>query len=257
MVSSSLLPVAAALLAVVPLAGRALDPAADRMSPSVIGDLTGGPVAVPPVPSDRTASGAVFIGYRGMDGETTGAIATVSPASGLFLRGGVEVTPRSPDGGSRVLWGLGYEEARRGSFFLHVQDWGPVRPTRSVTLRTAEASAGYKLPALRRGSLELTATPFATAPFEGGPYVGTRAVLVIAGTWFLAGSAGRTIPGVLPGSAELQRWRVAFAFGRWDGRPGGLFVTYRDELEDAKADNLSRLDRTGRGVFALGVIGSY
>jgi hypothetical protein len=199
------------------------------------------------------SSGAVFIGYRGSDGETTGALVTLAPAPRTFVRVGAEVTPRSPEGSSRFLWGLGYEDVRDRTFFLDVHDWGPVRPGQSVTLRGAEASFGYKLPTLRGGPFGVATAAFATVPFDGGTYAGARLVLTVGRTWFMSTAFGWTIPGVHEAAGDQQRWRLSAALGRWDGRPGGLFVTYRDELTDRQLNDMSRVDRQARGVLALGV----
>jgi hypothetical protein len=242
-----------ASLAALPLGGQAADARGADTSPGVVPEATISPVQAPPPPSGQRVNGAVFIGYRGSDGETTGAIATLSGKWRTFVRVGAELTPRSPDGDTRFLWGLGFEDARDRSFFLHVHDWGPVRPDREFTLRHAEASFGYKLPRLRGGPFNLAASPFAALPFDGGPYVGARTTVTIGRTWFVSTAFGWTVPDVLPGSGDPEPWRLSFALGRWDGRPGGLFITYRDELSPRQYDDWSRLDRHGQGIVALGV----
>jgi hypothetical protein len=203
-------------------------------------------------PGER-AVGAVFIGYRGGDGETTGGIMTVSPLRPTFVRLGAEITPRSPDGAVRLLWGIGFESPKDRTFVLDVHDWGPVHPGRGFTVRTAEATFGYKLPRVRAGPFELAAIPFAAMPFEGGPYAGAGTTLTIRRTWFVSSSVGWTLPGILPASVDPQRWRVSFALGRWDGSPGGLFVTYRDDLKDGSYRTWREADRQGRGALAVGV----
>ncbi len=245
--------VGAASLSVLPLRGDAADaPGADPAG-GAVPEATSGPVQPPlPAPGQRV-SGAVFIGYRGSDGETTGALATLAGRWRTFARVGAELTPRSPDGDARFLWGLGLEDPRDRSFFVHVHDWGPVRPDRELTLRSAEASFGYKLPRVRGGPFRLAVTPFAALPFDGGPQVGARTALVVGRTWFVSTAFGWTVPGVLPGSGDSEPWRLSFALGRWDGRPGGLFVTYRDDLSRRQYDDWSRLDRHGQGILALGV----
>jgi hypothetical protein len=240
--------IGAASLAALPVDGRG-----DADARTLVADTTSGPVQAPPVPAGQRASGAVFIGYRGSDGETTGAVATLSPLWRTFLRVGAEVTPRSPDGDARFLWGLGIEDPRERTFFLHVHDWGPVRPERAFTLRDAEGTFGYKLPRVRGGPFLLATSLFATYPFDGGPFVGARTALTIGRTWFLSTAFGWTIPGVLPASGGSEEWRLSFALGRWDARPGGLFVTYRDDLSDRQYRDWSEIDRHGRGVLAVGM----
>lgn len=226
-------------------------------APGVIPNMTSGPVQLPPVLPGQRASGAAFIGYRGSDGETTGAVVTLSPLAGAFVRVGAEVTPRSSEGDTRFLWGLGLEDWRDRTFFLHVHDWGPVRPGGPLTLREAEASFGYKLSRVCGGTFCLASSAFATLPFAGGPFLGARATVTIARTWFVSTELGWTVPGVLQGSGAPPAWRPSFAFGRWDGRPGGLFVTYRDDLSTRQLDDWTRLERGGQGVLALGVNWAY
>ncbi len=225
--------------------------------PRVVPDVTLGPVPIPPVLDGQVVSGTAFVGYRGTDGQTTGAVVTASPWWKSFLRLGAEVTPRSKDGGDvRLLWGLGFESWRDRTFFLHVHDWGPVRPDESFTLRHAEASLGYKLPRPCGGPFCLAPTAFATLPFDGGPYVGARATVMLW-SWFAAGGFGWTIPGALEGSATPPAWRVSFALGRWDWRPGGLFLTYRDDMGLDRLRTWSTDERQGNGVVAAGVNWAY
>src|SRR5512142_2583511 len=86
---------------------------------------------------------------------------------------------------------------------------------------------------------------------------GAGTTLTLWRTWFASTSIGWTIPGVLPASGDPQRWRASFALGRWDGRPGGLFVTYRDELRNGSLEAWRRGDRRGLGVLAVGVNWTY
>lgn len=216
-----------------------------------------GPIQVlPPVlPTDRL-SGTAFIGYRGSDGQTTGAVVTLAPWWKSFVRVGAEVTPRSKNGDARLLWGIGFEDWRDGTFFLHVHDWGPARPDEAMTFRRAEASAGYKLPRVCGGSFCAAATAFASVPFSGGPYVGARTTLAL-GTWFASAGLGWTIPGVLEESATPTPWRVSFALGRWDWKPGSLYLTYRDEMRLDRLRTWSTSERQQNGVIAAGINWSY
>ena len=228
--------------------------------PRVVPDVTRGPVQVlPPVQGGQHMSATAFIGYRGTDGQTTGTVVTVAPWWMSFLRLGAEVTPRSKDGGDvRLLWGLGFESWRDRTFFLHVHDWGPVRPDEPFTLRHAEASLGYKLPRLCGGPFCLAPSAFATLPFDGGPYLGASTTVTLW-SWFASGGLGWTITGALPGSGAgtPPAWRVSFALGRWDWKPGGLFLTYRDEMELDRLRTWSTDERQGHGVVAAGVNWAY
>lgn len=245
--------VVAAALVACPFAAAPSPLSAPGASPGVDADPTRGPVRVRAVAAGERLTGAVFIGYRGVDGETTGAIVTLAPIRRGFVQVGAELTPRSPDGDVRLLWGIGLEEDREGTFFLHVQDPGPIRPGGAWTLRTAEASVGYKVRSLRAGPFALGLTPFATVPFAGGPYAGARTALTVGRTWFVSAGIGRTVPGVFAGATDPERWRVSFAFGRWDARPGGLFVTYRERLFDGRFGGLKPDERKGQGILAMGV----
>ncbi|MFY3742795.1 hypothetical protein ACOQFB_02705 [Anaeromyxobacter sp. Red801] len=217
----------------------------------------GGPVVAPLPEGGARVAGAAFMGYRGRDGQSTGAVLTLAPWRAVFLRAGGELTPWSQDGGVRLLWGAGLESARPGSAFLHVHDWGPVRPGERFTLRHAEASAGYKLPAGCLGPLCLAPAVYATVPFEGGPYAGARAALTLWGSWYVMGGFGRTVPGVLErarDAAPAPAWRLGWSVGRWSGRTGALFVTYRDELALDRLRTPGVKDRQGRGALMAGAL---
>lgn len=231
---------------------------AERPLP-ILGGPGGGPVPLLP-PVGAQVAGSVLVGYRGSEGETTGAVVTVAPWRALFFRAGAEVTPRSKEGDVRLLWGAGFEEWRGNTFFAHVHDYGPVRPEESFTFRHAEATAGYKLPLLCGGPLCLSESVFAGLPFTGGTYLGARTTLTIARTWYLSGGFGWTVPDMLPGSGDAPAWRLFYGLGRWDWRPGGLFLTYRDEVRLEKLRDWKQTDtedRQGRGVVVAGVSFSY
>ncbi len=225
--------------------------------------VLGGPGAspipqTPPVHAD--VAGSVLMGYRGSDGQTTGAVVTVAPWRALFVRMGAEVTPWSKDGNVRLQWGAGFEDWRGNTFFAHVRDDGPIRPDQRFTLRHAEAVAGYKLPLLCAGALCLSESAFAGLPFTGGLFLGGRMTVTVARTWYVSGGLGWTVPGALPGDGNASAWRLFYGLGRWDWRPGGLFITYGDELRLARLSDWSSRspgDRQGRGVLAAGVSFSY
>ncbi|WP_242360399.1 hypothetical protein [Anaeromyxobacter sp. SG17] len=241
-----------------PPEARASDDGLGEPPRTVVPEMTSGPVQVlPPVLPGQHLSGTAFLGYRGIDRQTTGAIVTAAPWWKSFVRLGAELTPRSRDGDVRFLWGLGFEDWRDNSFFLHVHDWGPVRPDDSFTLKDAEASLGYKLPSLCGGPFCIAPSAFATLPFRGGPYLGARTTFLVARTWFATGGLGWTIPGALEGTATPPEWRVSFALGRWDWRPGGLFLTYRDEMQLDRLRTWDTTERKGNGVVAAGVNWSY
>jgi hypothetical protein len=251
------------LAAAVTLAGAAPFEAhagglAESATPGILPDLTRAPVpVVPPVLEGDRASGSVFIGYRGGDGRTTGAVATLAPGRGSFLRVGAEATPGAAGGDVRVLWDVGFESARASTFFAHVHDTGAVSGVAPpLTLRSAEASAGYTLPALCGGPFCLASSAFATLPFTGGPTLGGRMTLGIGRAWFVTGAVGWTIPEAR-GAADAPPWRVSFALGRADWRPGGLFVTYRDDVALDRLRVWSTSERQGSGVLTAGVSWAY
>jgi hypothetical protein len=235
-----------------PAAVGALD---ENALPWVAPDLTGPVQVLPPVLPAQRLSGAVFVGYRGSDGQTTGSVLTVAPFWRSFLRVGAEVTPRSKRGDVRLLWGLGVEDRRDRSFFLHVHDWGPVRLGEAFTVRQSEVAAGYKLPTLGSGRVRLATRVLATVPFAGGPWVGARATVAL-GTWFASAGLARVVPGVLE-RAGAPPWRVSFGLGRWDSKPGTLFLTYRDEMRLDRLRAWGASDRQEQGVLAAGVNWSY
>lgn len=243
----------ALMLAITPVAGLAGGPVLALGGPGL------GPVPLTP-PVSAHLAGSALIGYRGTDGETTGTVVTVSPWRALFFRGGVEVTPRSRYGDVRLLWGVGFEEWRGNTFFAHVHDYGPVRPDEDFTFRHAEATVGYKLPLLCGGPVCLGESLFAGLPFTGGPFLGARATLTVARTWYLSGGFGWTVPDALPGEGDAPAWRLFYGLGRWDWRPGGLFVTYGDEVRLSRLRDWKQMDaadRQGRGVLSAGVSFSY
>jgi uncharacterized protein DUF3131 len=198
--------------------------------PASSGALAPDPPASDPIPGFRL-DGTFFAAYRGIDGPTAGGVATLWPWRYTFLRIGGEATPesRGDHGPSRLLWGIGYDDWHDGTFFLHVDNWGPIRPEDGLAVHSAEVNAGYRLPRWCVASaLCFAPMAAATAPFAGGPYLSARLNLVVARDWFVMGGIGWTVPGVLEGPLGTPRWRVVYGFGRSTWAPGSLFVTYYD-----------------------------
>jgi hypothetical protein len=198
--------------------------------PASPGALAPDPPASDPIPGFRL-DGTFFAAYRGIDGPTAGGVATLWPWRYTFLRIGGEATPesRGDHGPSRLLWGIGYDDWHDGTFFLHVDNWGPIRPADGLAVHSAEVNAGYRLPRWCVASaLCFAPMAAATAPFAGGPYLSARLNLVVARDWFVMGGIGWTVPGVLEGPLGTPRWRVVYGFGRSTWAPGSLFVTYYD-----------------------------
>jgi hypothetical protein len=125
-----------------------------------------------------------------------------------------------------------------------VHNWGPVRPEDGVGVGKAELNVGYKVPRLCSEWLCAAAYPFATVPFEGGPYLGGRVTFTLFEKWFVMGGVGWTVPGLFPPPPGIPRWRMFYGFGRRDWRPGSIFVTYHDWGPDQQARN---------GILAVGV----
>jgi hypothetical protein len=194
----------------------------------------------------------MFVGFRGADGQTVGAVAAVTPWRSSFVKIGAEATPRSRDGAARFLWGLGFESARDNTLFAHLHDWGPVRPGEAFTLRHSELEAGYKLPRVCGGPLCLATSVFATLPLSGVPYGGPRVTLTAARRWYATVGLGRTIPGVREERGPAG-WRLEYGFGRWDWRPGTLFVAYREALSLARLSDVEATYRQGNGVLTAGI----
>jgi hypothetical protein len=213
-----------------------------------VGGVPGrGSTGAGPRPAARAGprvDGAFFTDYRGADGPGAGGIVTVWPWRSAFLRAGAESTPRSDHGDTRLLWGFGWDDWRGNTFSLTVHNWGPLRPDDAPGWRGAELNAGYKLPRLCSGWLCAGPVASVTVPFAGGPYADVRMTLTFFGKWFAMGGVGRAIPGVFEAPGEEPRWRVVYGFGRWDWRPGTLFVTYHDWGPSW---------RYGNGVLSVGV----
>ncbi|WP_242354347.1 MULTISPECIES: DUF3131 domain-containing protein [unclassified Anaeromyxobacter] len=187
---------------------------------------------------------SLFTDYRGVDRAGAGAVATLWPWRASFLRFGAEGTPFSPGGNARMLWGIGWDDWRGRTFFLHLDNWGPVRPGDGLAMHGAELNLGYRGPNLCGGAFCLSPLLGGTVPFGGGPYVSARATLTVAGKWFAMGGIGWTVPRVFEGPTGTPRWRVVYGFGRWDWRPGTFYVTYYDWGPTSWSHN---------GVLAVGV----
>jgi hypothetical protein len=212
-------------------AARAVAPPEPRAAaPAPPPERSPAPAAAELYPGLRLG-GTAFAGYRGIDGPTVGAVATLWPWRYSFLRVGGEATPmsRGDHGPSRLLWGIGYDDWHGNTLFLHVDNWGPIRPADGLAVHAAELNVGYRLPWLCVSS-SVCAAPLAaiTAPFAGGPYVSARIQLTFGRDWFVMGGLGWTIPGVLEGPLGTPGWRVVYGFGRSSWAPGTLFVTYYD-----------------------------
>jgi hypothetical protein len=190
------------------------------------------------------ADGALLLTYRGRERQGAGGIATLWPWRSAFLRLGAEATPRSDLGGTRLLWGAGWDDWRGNTFSLTVHNWGPLRPEDAPGWRGAEANLGYKAP---RGCLDwlcIGSIASVTVPFAGGPYADVRVTFTFFGKWFAMGGVGRAIPDVYDPPGRVPEWRMVYGFGRWDWRPGTFFLTYHDWGPDWRARN---------GVLSAGV----
>ncbi|BDG10737.1 DUF3131 domain-containing protein [Anaeromyxobacter paludicola] len=203
------------------------------------------PLSAPLVSEPRFLrfDGTFFAGWRGTDGPTAGGVATAWIGRATFLRFGGEGTPRSDYGKSRFLWGFGYDDWRDDTFYLHVDNWGPIRMEDSLT-HSAEVNAGYRLPTLC-ATRWLCASPVAgvTTPFVGGPYLNARVNVTFWKDWFVMGGLGWTVPGVFEGPVGTPGWRVMYGLGRWSWRPGSFYLTYYDWGPDS---------RSGNGILAVG-----
>jgi hypothetical protein len=185
-----------------------------------------------------------FANYRGIDRAGAGAVATLWPWRASFLRFGAEATPFSPGGQARMLWGIGWDDWRDWTPYLRLENWGPVRPGDGLAMEVAELNFGYRGPRLCGGAFCLSPAVGGTVPYAGGPYVSARATLTIADKWFAMGGIGWTVPQVFEGPAGTPPWRIVYGFGRWDWRPGTLYVTYHDWGPTSDSHN---------GVLAVGV----
>jgi hypothetical protein len=187
---------------------------------------------------------SAFASYRGVDRAGAGAVATIWPWRASFLRFGAEATPISPGGNVRMLWGIGWDDWRGRTFYLHVDNWGPVRPEDALAMDGAEVNFGYRGPRLCAGAFCLSPLVGGTVPFEGGPYVSARATLTVGGKWFVMGGYGWTVPSVFEGPVGTPRRRIVYGFGLWDWRPNTFYLTYYDWGPTSQSHN---------GMLAIGV----
>ena len=187
---------------------------------------------------------SAFVDYRGVDRAGAGAVATLWPWRASFLRFGAESTPYSPGGRVRMLWGIGWDDWRDRTLYLRLDNWGPVRPEDALAMHGAEVNLGYRGPRLCGGAFCLSPLVGGTVPFDGGPYVSARVTLTIAEKWFAMGGIGWTVPRVFEGPVGTPPWRIVYGFGRWDWRPGTLYITYHDWGPTSGSHN---------GVLAVGV----
>ncbi|HET7824039.1 MAG TPA: hypothetical protein VFK90_01845, partial [Anaeromyxobacter sp.] len=155
-----------------------------------------------------------------------------------------EVTPRSPYGDARLLWGFGWDDWHGDTLTLQVNNWGPLRPDQAPGWLGAEAYLAYKSPQLCSEWLCGQLVPGVTVPFRGGPYADARLTFTIARTWFVMGGIGHPVHGVFEGPLGTPQWRMVYGFGRLDWKPGSIFVTYYDWGPDWRAHN---------GVLSAGV----
>lgn len=220
--------------------------------------LPGGAAVVPgsrgtslavPKASRARVNGFLVTDYRGPEGPGFGGMITAWPVAGLFLRFGAEATPLAKGGPARLLWGFGYDDWRDGTFSATVHNWGPVYPQDGPGVRQAELNLAYKVPRLCSDWLCGQLQPYVTVPFSGGPYAGGRLTLTYFRTWFVMAGVGWTppnseLPADLRAPAGTPRWRLFYGFGRWDWKPGSIFVTYHDWGPDWRAHN---------GILAFGV----
>ena len=143
-----------------------------------------------------------------------------------------------------MLWGIGWDDWRDRTLYLRLDNWGPVRPEDALAMHGAEVNLGYRGPRLCGGAFCLSPLVGGTVPFDGGPYVSARVTLTIAEKWFAMGGIGWTVPRVFEGPVGTPPWRIVYGFGRWDWRPGTVYVTYHDWGPTSGSHN---------GVLAVGV----
>ena len=208
--------------------GADLSTPLEGLSPSTGQGPTGS--APPPRPASAPhVTGSFFVTYRGAAGPGAGGIATAWPWRASFLRLGGEATPQSDRGNARLVWGLGWDDWHDDTFSLTVHNWGPLRPEDAPGFRGAEANLGYKVPRLCSEWLCIAPVASVTVPFNGGPYADLRVTFILGGKWFAMGGVGYDFPGIFdPPGGPLRPFRMVYGFGRWDWRPGSLFITYHD-----------------------------
>ncbi len=78
---------------------------------------------------------------------STGANFTLKPIadSYWFTRLGIEATPDSPSESFNYRWGIGYDDWHAGTWFVQLNNWGPIRPGDGFALEKSVLEGGYKL----------------------------------------------------------------------------------------------------------------
>ncbi len=244
---SALLVHAEARRACVPLEGEPDPVARTIMEPPV--SATSASLAPAVAGPALGLSGSFFASYREIDGPASGAIATWTPWSHLFLRLGGAVTPLWQGGATRAVWGFGYDDWHENTFSIQVNNWGPIQPySQDVGPRGAQLDLAYRAPRLCAGPICVATLPFATVPYVGGPYVGARATVTLWEKVFVMGGIGWVIPDVFPPPPGTPRWRPMFGIGFWDWHPGSVFLHYYNWGPSSEPSN---------GVVTIGMNWAY
>ncbi len=221
-------------------------------APSLIASAipTGGGLVAPPIQGrpkkgDRLRIGGNVSSTYGLHGELSGSVlASWSPASSFFVRGGAAYAPMEESGRFRYLWGLGYDDWHDGTFSVQLNNWGPILPERGLDFLGAQLHVGYKVPRVCHARVCVAPYTYVETPLRVGPSLGMRLTVLFHERWFLMGGASYAIPG-LTDAQRLER-RLGFSYGvGWRTWQAGMpFLTFY---------NWGPSPALRRGVLSLGI----
>jgi len=210
---------------------------------------TGAVLVAPPPPQAAglklRLSGNLHAAYSPRGEFTGGAIASFSPWSYFFIRGGVSFAPLSPSGERfRYLWGIGYDDWHERTFTVQLNNWGPLTPDKGLDPLGAVLHVGYRLPRKCLGKVCGALYPFIDAPLRIGPAVGARLNLFFWERFYVSAGLSYYIPGITRAEALAARFHPTYGAGYRDWRPGTAFATF---------DNWGPSPSPSNAVMAIGL----
>jgi len=175
-------------------------------------------------------SGTLQLNRQLIDGsQTAGAEVTLKPFDDdyWFARVGASVNTESGVTGYR--WGIGYDDWHPGSWFIQLNNWGPVNAGSGLDLENAVLSTGYKFKSAVLERLNITSSASLYASAEGATDDRLRRFAENAGAnltlqwtplnnWFVRASLDQKLEG------GPLRW--SYVFGRYNWRANQLNIEY-------------------------------
>ena len=175
-------------------------------------------------------SGTLQLNRQLIDGsQTAGAEVTLKPFDDdyWFARVGASVNTESGVTGYR--WGIGYDDWHPGSWFIQLNNWGPVNAGSGLDLENAVLSTGYKFKSAVLERLNITSSASLYASAEGATDDRVRRFAENAGAnltlqwtplnnWFVRASLDQKLEG------GPLRW--SYVFGRYNWRANQLNIEY-------------------------------